>query len=255
MNQARHAGLHFVVGPTMCLVVLLGVAACAVGHAAPAALLVVGLSADENACELQSLAAESKRLLIERGFPRDRVVLLNAKVSGAQVLQNLHAVAATTTTNDEFWLVLYGISGRSRGNQPAFQVSGPRLTAADLKQALDAIPALQFVLIGTGNGGGFLPVLQGNRRTVLSATREEGEPDLPRFPDAWLQVLRKNPKAPFVTLAAQAAALVDAQYTQNHLAQSEHSQLADPATGRILEPPFGLNLDSTNQALSSFNPK
>lgn len=217
-----------------------------VQSAEPAALIVTGLGpSEDDSAKFLSLATETKRLLVERGFPESRVEILHEKVTRDLVLQKLRAV--TVSTNDEFWLVLYGLSGRSRGNQPAFQISGPRLTAADLKTALDALPARQFVFIGTGDSGGFLPVLQSDRRTVLSATKEQGEPDQPRFPDAWVKAFGQNPKAPFEVIAAQAAAVVDAEYTGAHLAQGEHSRLADPATGTILEPPFGVNLDATNK--------
>jgi hypothetical protein len=209
------------------------------------ALIVTGLSPSaDDAAKFLLLATETKRLLVERGLPESRVEILHEKVTRGLVLQKLQAV--TAGTNDEFWLVLYGLGGRSRGNQPAFQVGGPRLTAADLKAALDAIPARQFVFIGTGDSGGFLPVLQADRRMVLSATREEGEPDQPRFPDAWLKTFSENPKASFEVIAAQAAAAVDAEYTKSHLAQSEHSRLADPMTSKILEPPFEVNLEATN---------
>jgi hypothetical protein len=209
------------------------------------ALIVTGISpSDEDAAKFFALATETKRLLVERGLPEEHVEILHEKVTRDLVLQKLRAIRLST--NDEFWLVLYGIGGRARGNQPAFQISGPRLTATDLKTALDAIPARQFVFIGTSDSGGFLPVLQDDRRMVLSATREEGEPDQPRFPDAWLKIFGENPKAPFDVIAARAAAAVDAEYSASHLAQSEHSQLADPVTGKILEPPFGVNLDTTN---------
>jgi hypothetical protein len=209
------------------------------------ALIVTGISPSaDDAAKFLSLASETKRLLVERGLPEGRVEVLHENATRDLVLQKLQAVS--TSTNDEFWLVLYGISGRTRGNQPAFQVSGPRLTAADLKLALDAIPGRQFVFIGTSDSGGFLPVLQSDRRTVLSATKEEGEPDLPRFLDAWVQAFGENPKAPFEVIAARAAAGVDAEYSALHLAQAEHSRLADPATGKILEPPFGVNLNLTN---------
>jgi hypothetical protein len=227
---------------TVLLLSLLQAMASAAGSSA---VIVTGISPSEDeAAEFLSLATETKRLLVERRLPEDNVEILHEKVTRDLVLQKLRAV--TVSTNDEFWLVLYGISGRARGNQPAFQVSGPRLTAADLKAALDAIPARQYVFIGTSDSGGFLPVLQGGRRTVLSATKEAGEPDQPRFPDAWVKALGENPKAPFNLIAARAAAAVDAEYAASHLAQSEHSRLADPATGKILEPPFGVNLEATN---------
>lgn len=225
---------------------LLGFWLQAGAHGAEAgALIVTGLGpSDADAAKFLSLATETKRLLVERGFPESRVEILHEKVTRDLVLQKLRTV--TVSTNAEFWLVLYGLSGRSRGNQPAFQVSGPRLTAADLKTALDAIPARQFVFIGTSDSGGFLPVLQSDRRMVLSATKEQGEPDQPRFPDAWVKVFGQNPQAPFEVIAAQAAAAVDAEYTGAHLAQGEHSRLADPATGQILEPPFGIKREATN---------
>jgi hypothetical protein len=226
--------------------------------AAPAAessaLIVTGISpTPDDATNWLSLATETKRLLVERGLPENRVEILDENVTRDLVLQKLRAV--TASTNDEFWLVLYGISGRARGNQPAFQVSGPRLTAADLKLALNAIPGRQFVFIGTGNSGGFLPVLQDGRRTILSATKEEGEADQPRFPDVWVKVFGQNPKAPFELIAARAAAGVDAEYSELHLAQGEHSRLADPATGQTLEPPFGVNLNATNLPAASLGEK
>ncbi|MGA3266388.1 MAG: hypothetical protein ABSE16_06170 [Verrucomicrobiota bacterium] len=209
------------------------------------ALIVTGMSpSPEDAAVFQALADKTGQLLIARGLPPAQIQILGDHVTRQLVLDKLRAV--TASTNDEFWLVLYGVSGKSRGGQPALQVGGPRLTADDLKTALDAIPAREFVFIGTGNAGGFLPVLQDRRRTVLSATQADGEPDQPRYPDLWLEVFGENPKAPFNRIAAQAAARVDATYSSSHLAQSEHSLLADPATGKILGPPFGVDLQGTN---------
>ncbi len=209
------------------------------------ALIVAGMSpSPEDAAVFQALADKTRQVLITRGLPAAHVEVLSENVTRQLVLDKLHAV--TASTNDEFWLVLYGVSGKSRGGQPALQVGGPRFTADDLKTALDSIPARQFVFIGTGNAGGFLPVLQDRRRTVLSATQADGEPDQPRYPDLWLEVFGEDPRAPFNRIAAEAAARVDATYASSHLAQSEHSLLADPATGQILGPPFGVDLTVTN---------
>jgi hypothetical protein len=209
------------------------------------AVIVTGLSGSaENTEEFAQLAADTRRLLIARGFPADKVLVLDtrvARVTRDQVLQSLKP-AADDTAADEFWLVLYGHSGISRGGVPAFQVSGPRLTADDLKGALDAIPSRQFVLIGTESSGGFLPVLRSARRTVVSATKEEGQSDQPRFPDKWVEAFGENPKAAFAWIAARAAALVDDEYRNSGLVQTESARLADPGTGAILEPPFGQNL-------------
>ena len=211
-------------------------------HASSSALIVTGLSgSSQNTEEFERLAAETKRVLSERGIPTEQIGVLGGKVTREAVLQKLQA-AATGSADDEFWLVLYGHGGKSQGGEPAFQISGPRLTAKDLKSALDAIPARQFVFIGTGGSGAFLPPLQNARRTVLSATKSDGEGDLPRFPAEWVRAFSENPKAAFPAVAARAAELTGEKYQKENLAQGEHARLADPVTGSILEPPFGADL-------------
>jgi hypothetical protein len=211
-------------------------------RAASRALIVTGLTgSSEDSEEFAQLAADTKRLLIARGLPADQVRVLGTHVTRDLVLQSLQP-APGDTASDDFWLVLYGHSGLSRGGVPAFQVSGPRLTADDLKTALDSIPSRQFVLIGAESSGGFLPVLQSPRRTVVSATKEEGQSDQPRFPEKWVAAFAENPKAAFARIAARASALVDDEYRNSGLVQTESARLADPVTGNILEPPFGENL-------------
>lgn len=214
------------------------------GRGASSALIVAGLAGSpENAAEFNRIALETKRLLIERGFPADKIEVLNENVSRAAILDRLKRLTGNAA-DDEFWLLLIGNGGHTQGDMPAFQVRGPRLTAGDLKGALDAIPARQFVFMAASDSGAFLPILKNNRRTVLSATTESGEEDWPRFPGAWLDAFAENPKASIVRIAARAAALVETEYVTNSLAQVEHSRLADPVTGTILEPPFGVDLQA-----------
>jgi RNA polymerase sigma factor (sigma-70 family) len=221
-----------------------GLAAVTPATPGTSALIVVGLLASDAPEPIEALAAQTKDNLIARGWAADRVKILSGKVTREQILQQLRSLAGST--RDEFWLVLLGQCGKTQGGVPAFQVAGPRLTALDLKAALDAIPGRQFVFIGTGNAGGFLPVLNGNNRTVLAATMAEGEPDQPRFLPAWVKEFTATPQAPLADIAARAAAAVGEQCKQGNMAQSEHAQLADPATGTILAAPFGVNL-ATNQ--------
>ena len=211
----------------------------------PSALIVVGLIASDAPEPIEALAEQTKSNLVTRGWDAGHVEILTGKVTRDKILQRLHSFAGSN--RDEFWLVLLGQCGTAQGGVPAFQITGPRLTAPDLKTALDAIPGRQFVFIGTGNAGGFLPVLLDTRRTVLTATLAEGEPDQPRFLPAWVKEFAATPKAPLAEIAARAAADVSDQYKQGDMAQSEHAQLADPANGKILDAPFGVNL-VTNQS-------
>jgi RNA polymerase sigma factor (sigma-70 family) len=205
----------------------------------PGALIVVGLLASDAPEPIAALAAQTKSNLVARGWAADHVAILSGPVTRAQILQSLRRLAGST--RDEFWLVLLGQCGPAQGGGPAFQVSGPRLTAPDLKAALDAIPGRQFVFIGTGNAGGFLPLLRDERRTVLAATMAEGEPDQPRFLTAWVQAFAATPQAPPAEIAARAAAAVGEQYQHGNMAQSEHAQITDPVTGKILAAPFGVS--------------
>jgi hypothetical protein len=117
-----------------------------------------------------------------------------------------------------------------------------------LKPALDAIPGRQFVFIGTGNAGGFLPALSSGRRTILAATMADGEPDQPRFLPDWVKQFAATPQAPFADIAARASADVSEYCKQSNIAQSEHAQLSDPASGEILNAPFGVsNTPSVSQ--------
>ncbi len=204
-----------------------------------AALIVVGLLASDAPEAVEPLAGQIKSDLLSRGFDASRVEILSGKVTREQILDKLHSFEGSA--RGEFWLVLLGQCAKAQGGIPAFQVAGPRMTAPDLKAALDAIDGRQFVFIGTGNAGGFLPILRDQRRTVLAATQAEGEPDQPRFVAAWARDFAATPKAPLAEIAARAAAEVSEQCRQANIAQSEHAQLADPVTGKILDPPFGVN--------------
>ena len=193
--------------------------------------------------DLSGVADNVRDGLVQRGFAPDSVEILKAqnpddRVTTARIRQSLKK-QASLTSKDEFWLILLGFSARNDEGAPAFQVSGPRLSAADLKAALDSIPARQFVFVGTSDSGAFVPILLSKNRSVLAATREEGEIDLPRFPDSWAQALKENPRADWNKIAARAAELTEKTYTDNNLAESEHARLGDPETGQILEAPFG----------------
>ena len=219
--------------------------------AASSALIVVGTTGISSVTnEVGQTAATIRAALIQRGFAPDAIEVLSAppgapKITRDDVLQALAGKRHLAFT-DEFWLVLLGFSGPTAGGATAFQVSGPRLGAAELGTALDAIPARQYVFIGTSASGGFIPALLKPNRDVLAATEAEGEIDLPRYPENWAAALKENPQAGWKQLAARAAELTSQYYTDNQLALGEHPRLGDAATGKILEPPFGV--DSTAAA-------
>lgn len=210
--------------------------------ASPHALIITGLSGSpENTEEFQRLATETQRLLVARGFAEGDVEIMAGKPTRETILAKLDSLK-TLAADDEFWLVLYGHAGKSQGNLPAFQVSGPRLTSEDLKHALDAIPAKQFVFIATNESGAFLQPLQNARRAVVTATKGEGESDQPRYPAQWVAAFGEKPGASFTWIAARASELLEKEYDNSGIVQTEHARLADPVSGKILEPPFGVDM-------------
>ena len=154
--------------------------------AAQNALIVIGTTGDSSVTtELGGAAQTIHDGLVQRGFAPEAIEILGTPSAGSKVTKDLVLESLKKRqplkTTDEFWLILLGFSGRSDNDAPAFQVSGPRLLATDLKSALDSIPAQQFIFIGTSDSGGFISPLLKQNRAVLAATREEGEIDLPRF--------------------------------------------------------------------------
>jgi hypothetical protein len=207
------------------------------------ALIVIGTPGDSStAGELAGTAKAMGEGLAQRGFTTEILGLPGQpKIRREDVLARLQAKHGLST-GDEFWLVLLGFSARNSEGAVAFQVAGPRLSADDLKGALDTIPARQCVFIGTSDSGRFIPPLLRKDRPVLAATKEEGEIDLPRFPKFWAEALKENPQASWRDLAARAVVLTDQDYAENNLAVGEHARFGDPATGQILEAPFGADL-------------
>ena len=218
-------------------------------QAARRAVIVVGLTAGEvQSDRLQTAANLAKTGLLTRGFPPADITLLGVPASARAKRDAILAALAphsSAAPDDETWIILFG-TATTRAGQPAFQVSGPRLTAADLATAVAALPGQKNVVIATAGSGGFLPPLLALPDVeAVAATADSGEINEPRFAEFWPQALTQNPEAIFAELAATTAANVERFYEETGLAQGEHARLIDRATGTILEAPFAPELLAT----------
>jgi transglutaminase-like putative cysteine protease len=206
-------------------------------HSAPRAVIVTGLSANETqAARLAALAATAREGLLARGLPAASILTL-APAPGAPLRRDavLAALAPASSPATETWLILLGTSAPARDGQPAFQLSGPRLTATDLASAVSALPGKKFVVVATSASGGFLPPLLALPDVeAVAATAESGEINEPRFAEFWAETLVARPDAPFAALAAEAATRVAAFYASQSLAQGENARLIDRAANRII---------------------
>jgi transglutaminase-like putative cysteine protease len=211
--------------------------------AAGEAVIVIGLTGSETDGDTFSkLASQTQTLLVQRGIEHPQILQTSgsARLTRDAILAGIRDAAGRVKANDEFWLVLFGHAGVAASGSPAFQVSGPRVTADDLRDALRSISAKKFVFVGTENSGAFLPLIAQPDCVALAATAESGEVNQPRFPEQWVEAFAENPKASFAAIAARASELVEKQYGELAVAQGEHARLADPASQKILEPPFGI---------------
>lgn len=225
---------------------------------APRAVVVVGLTTSETqAVRLRSQAATVRTGLIARGLTPENIHLLGqetqAPVRREAILQALNTGAAAA---EEIWLVLLGTVAPSRDGVAAFQISGPRLTSADLATALTALPGKKYVFVGAAGGEGFLPSLLPLREVeAVAATSGGREINEPRFPQFWADLLVEKPQTPFLELAREASKRVAAYYAENSLALGEHACAIDPTQRRLVEAPFAPGVfaapESTQSAAGS----
>ncbi|MGF1679265.1 MAG: DUF3857 domain-containing protein [Candidatus Methylacidiphilales bacterium] len=215
------------------------------GWAASEALIITGVTGGETESEeFAQWVSKTERALTLRGLPKDQIRRIGGQTgkeaTRESILNSIQTASSRLGEEDEFWLILFGHSSRGRNNVPTFQVKGVRVSADDLQQALEPIKARQFVFIGTGRSGAYLPYLKHPNRDVLAATSEEGEVHAPRFPHFWVESFLKNPQAGLNHLAAEAAQSLKHYLELASLAQGEHARLYDSAKGEILSAPFGV---------------
>lgn len=216
------------------LLIVLSPAFAAAETSGARALIFVGLATNE-APRLRRQADDIRAGLIARGFSPDAVQVFPGDGGFLRREQVLEALAATPSATAETWVVLLGTVAPGRNAEPAFQVSGPRLLAAEFAAAVAKAPGKKLVLIGTAAGGGFLPaLLEMPDVEAVAATAAHGEVNEPRFPAYWAEALAARPGASFAELAATAAGRVETFYKENTLAQSEHAHRLDRKPNRIV---------------------
>lgn len=117
-------------------------------------------------------------------------------------------------------------------------IPGQDISASELADALDKIPARQLVVLGTSASGGAIEKLQKDKRTVITATKAGTEKNATVFARFWVEAFR-DPAADTdknQTLTAleayKYARLKTKDYfdTQKRLA-TEHSMLEDTGKG------------------------
>ena len=105
------------------------------------------------------------------------------------IIAVLSDLAKTTAENDSVALILIG-HGTWGGRVYKFNIPGPDLDAAKLRELLDALPARrQLVAVTSSASGALIDVLKREGRVVITATRSGRERNATVFGEYWVEAL------------------------------------------------------------------
>ena len=165
-------------------------------------LVIVGLGGDhENAERFHGWASAIVDAAKDRyALPPDSIVYLGedpardkARISGRSTRDAVDAavtrLAAQARPGDRVFIVLIG-HGASATGEARFNLPGPDLAAPDFARLAGRFAAQQVVFVNTASAsGGFVAALSGKDRTIITATRTEGERNQTRFGEYFAEAL------------------------------------------------------------------
>ncbi len=221
-------------------------------------VIVSGISGEPKYKErFEGLALRLRTAAIERyGISAERVTLLaetaalpgaSGRSTKAAVESHLSRLAASVEPTARVIVTLIGHGGGGDGTS-RFQLPGPDMTAEDFATLLDRFATQEIVFLNLSSGsGGFIPVLSGPRRTIVTATKSAMERNETIFPIHFVAALvedgadvDKDGRVSILEAYDFARAEVVKAYTQENQLQTEHSLLDDDGDGKgTAEPAAG----------------
>lgn len=191
------------------------------------------------------------------GLAADQVIYLGedpardpSRIAGRSTRENVDAalarVAARARPGDRVFIVLIGHGSADRA-ESRFNLPGPDLTARDFARLLDRLGSQTVVFVNTASAsGGFVPVLSGRDRVVITATKTEGERNQTRFAEFFVEALAedggdldKDGRVSLLEAFTYARRRVQDVYTQGGEILTEHAVLDDDGDGQGSEVPGG----------------
>jgi hypothetical protein len=214
-------------------IVFLMLTAAALAPGASFYLTVAGLGGEADyEQQFSGWASDAdKALAVEKGAKVE--TLSGANATRANIQAKLSAIAAQSKPADTFVLLLMG-HGSFDDLDYKFNIPGQDISAADLKFALDAIPARQLVVLATSASGGAIERLKKDKRVVVAATRAGSERNATKFARFWVEALRdpaadadKNLTVTALEAYKYAQAKTQEFYKSQKRLATEHSVLED----------------------------
>jgi hypothetical protein len=160
-------------------------------HASVYYVTVAGLGGEPD--YEQRFTANAKdldKLFKESGSSAHVYTLTGTQATRAQLTQTLTSIAHDAKPEDDLVLMLIG-HGSFDGTDYKFNLVGPDITAAELAELCDRIPAKrQLIVNATSASGGSVAALEKPGRGVIAATKNGTEKNATVFARYWVEALQ-----------------------------------------------------------------
>ncbi|HEV2200617.1 MAG TPA: C13 family peptidase [Bryobacteraceae bacterium] len=206
-------------------------------------LTIAGLGGEQE--YEQRFTGWAKELeMILRGEPNAKLeTLMGAQATRANIQAKLADFAKQAKADDNVILFLIGHGGFDEADYK-FNVPGPDVSATDLANWLDKIPAHQLIVNMTSCSGGSIPVLQKSKRVVITATKSGTERNATVFARFWIEALRdpaadadKNEVITALEAFRYAEAKTAKYYEESKRLATEHPLMEDAGKGEGVKNP------------------
>ncbi len=177
----------------------------------------------------------------------DRIVYLaesdtlpgaSARSTKANIERVFGELGATVEADARIFVVLIG-HGSAVSGSPVFQIPGPDISAQDFADLLAPFATQEIVFVALASAsGGFIPVLSGPRRTIVTATKSDFERNETIFPIHFVAALAgddadidQDERLSLSEAFLYARREVERVYRQDNRLQTEHAMLDDNGDG------------------------
>ncbi len=162
----------------------------------------------------------------------------SARSTKANIERVFGELGATVEADARIFVVLIG-HGSAVSGSPVFQIPGPDISAQDFAALLVPFATQEIVFIALSSAsGGFIPVLSGPRRTIVTATKSDFERNETIFPIHFVAALAgddadidQDERLSLSEAFLYARREVERVYRQDNRLQTEHAMLDDNGDG------------------------
>lgn len=218
---------------------------CMGARAATYCVTVAGLGGEPDYEQRFTATANAlDRILKTSGGDIHVFTLTGAEATRAHVEETLATVARQSKPEDDFVLVLIG-HGSYDGSEYKFNLPGPDISAKEMADLLNRIPAKRQLIVNTTSAsGGSIGALDKPGRAVIAATKTGTEKNATVFARYWVEALRdptadtnKNDTISALEAFAYATNKTAAFYDSQKRLATEHAVFEDTGKNDAVRSP------------------